>query len=99
MTKPSPIARGTEEEDCRAIGNCPDERIERIYAYLDGALSHQDISDVQQHLAECEDCHAEHDLECIIRSVVKRSCTEKAPDQLKQAIMTRISEVRIQTTH
>lgn len=89
----------SENRDCEQIGDCEDARIQRLYEYLDGALTHQDLEEVRRHLEECEDCTRAHDLECIIRAVVRRSCCEKAPEQLKVRIMTRISQIRVETTH
>jgi len=85
-------------EDCQKLGDCASARLERIYEYLDGALSRDDLQAVQEHLATCQDCAAEYDLECIIRSVVRRSCHEAAPSELKSRIMVRIDEIRVQTT-
>ncbi|MCU1574168.1 MAG: putative anti-sigma factor [Micrococcaceae bacterium] len=76
--------------DCQSLGDCDDTRIERIYEYLDGALSRQDLDDIKAHLDTCPDCAEEHDLECVIRSVVKRSCKEAAPENLKASILERI---------
>ena len=86
-------------EDCQKIGDCADARIQRLYEYLDGALTHQDLEEVRGHLEECPDCAGEYDLECIIRSVVRRSCTEKAPSSLKVSIMARISQIRTEASH
>ncbi|GAA1663459.1 hypothetical protein GCM10010977_02110 [Citricoccus zhacaiensis] len=86
-------------EDCQKIGDCEDARIQRLYEYLDGALTHQDLEEVKNHLGECTDCSHEYDLECIIRSVVKRSCSEKAPSTLKVSIMARISEIKVEAGH
>lgn len=94
-----PSATTEESPECLKIGDCEDTRVQRIYEYLDGALSHEDIEEVREHLAECENCHAEHDLECIIRSVVKRSCSEKAPDQLKSSIISRINRIQDEAQH
>ncbi|KNC19585.1 anti-sigma factor [Arthrobacter sp. RIT-PI-e] len=80
--------------DCESLGNCADSRIERLYEYLDGALSHQDLVDIKDHLDDCPQCAEEHDLECVIRSVVKRSCTEVAPSTLKTSILDRISQLK-----
>ena len=80
--------------DCESMGNCADSRIERLYEYLDGALSHQDLVEIKDHLDGCPECADEHDLECVIRSVVKRSCTEVAPSTLKASILDRISHLR-----
>lgn len=89
----------SENRDCEQIGDCEDSRIQRLYEYLDGALTLQDLDEVRAHLEECDECTRAYDLECIIRSVVRRSCCEKAPEQLKVRIMTRISEIRVETTH
>lgn len=80
--------------DCQSLGDCPDARIERLYEYLDGALSHEDIVELKHHLEGCEECAEEYDLECVIRSVVKRSCEEAAPETLKTGIMARINHLK-----
>lgn len=85
-------------DDCRQLGDCASARLERIYEYLDGALSRDDLRAVQEHLTTCPDCAAEYDLECIIRSVVRRSCHERAPLDLKTRIMVRIDEIRVEET-
>lgn len=76
--------------DCQSLGDCEDSRIQRIYEYLDGALSCDDLAEIKDHLETCTDCAGEYDLECVIRSVVKRSCTEVAPENLKASILERI---------
>ncbi|MDJ0358115.1 mycothiol system anti-sigma-R factor [Paenarthrobacter sp. PH39-S1] len=80
--------------DCQSLGDCDDSRIARIYEYLDGALSCDDLAEIKTHLDSCPDCAEEHDLECVIRSVVKRSCKEAAPENLKAAILDRIHQSR-----
>jgi len=81
-------------KDCQGLGDCEDARIERIYEYLDGALPRADVEEIKDHLSNCPNCLEQHDLECMIRSMVKRSCTEAAPDQLKQSILDRIHAAR-----
>lgn len=78
--------------DCQSLGDCDDERVGRIYEYLDGALSRDDLSEIKAHLDSCEDCAHQYDLECVIRTVVKRSCKEAAPETLKAAILARLHE-------
>ncbi|MBW4094735.1 MAG: mycothiol system anti-sigma-R factor [Acidobacteria bacterium] len=80
--------------DCEKLGNCSDSRIERIYEYLDGALSTEDFGEIKAHLASCPECAQQHDLECVIRSVVKRSCSEVAPENLKSSILSRIHQLK-----
>ncbi|CEA08606.1 Anti-sigma factor RsrA [Arthrobacter saudimassiliensis] len=85
--------------DCQRLGDCDDARIERLYEYLDGALSHEDLVEIKEHLEGCTECAREHDLECVIRSVVKRSCTEAAPQTLKAGILARINQIQAAADH
>lgn len=80
--------------DCQSLGDCDDQRIVRIYEYLDGALSREDLGEIKDHLEGCTDCASEYDLECVIRSVLKRSCKEAAPETLKAAIIARLHEAK-----
>lgn len=70
--------------------------LQYIYESLDGALSCEDLNELNAHLKECEHCAQEYDLECLIRSVVKRSCCESAPTDLKSKIIARIDALREQ---
>ncbi|TAP26923.1 MULTISPECIES: mycothiol system anti-sigma-R factor [Micrococcaceae] len=85
--------------DCNSLGDCADDRMVRIYEYLDGALTLNDIKEVKAHLDGCPECTEEYDLECIIRSVVRRSCQEQAPHNLKASIFAKISQVRLESGH
>jgi mycothiol system anti-sigma-R factor len=88
-------------ETCGGAGESgiPDTRLEKIHAYLNGALSWEELLDLQEHLAGCPGCAQEYSLECIIRSVVSRSCHETAPEGLKGRIRIRIDEIRVQQSH
>lgn len=88
------------DENCKD-GDCTETqtRMERIYEYVDGALSREDIEEVKAHLHGCPECANDYDLECIIRTVVRRSCVERAPETLKVTIMQRISEIRVEAGH
>ncbi|WP_120003370.1 mycothiol system anti-sigma-R factor [Nesterenkonia muleiensis] len=90
---------GTENcKDCETTAEAA-QRLERIYAYLDGVLSRNDISEVQSHLDACPECASDYDLECVIRSAVRRSCAEQAPEALKLTIIERISQIKIEARH
>lgn len=75
-------------------GNPCSDKLKSIYESLDGALSCQDLEDLNNHLSGCEHCAREYDLECVIRSVVKRTCCESAPSDLKTKIIARIDSIR-----
>jgi len=84
----------TEPDGSTDNGGCTETRMEGIYRYLDGALNAQDFAEVKAHIQDCPECQSEHDLELIIRDVVKRSCDEKAPQTLKTKIMQRIEQLK-----
>lgn len=71
---------------------CSQAQIERIHAYLDGALTVEDVRAIAEHMEGCPDCTHEHDLEQEIRTAVRRSCAETAPETLRASIMSRINE-------
>ncbi|MEU4206681.1 mycothiol system anti-sigma-R factor [Rothia terrae] len=74
--------------------NCCEQEINKIYEYLDGAVSKEDVETFKKHLGECTDCTQEHDLEVMIREAIKRSCCEKAPQELKDKIRISIDEIK-----
>ncbi len=74
--------------------NCCEQEINKIYEYLDGAVSKKDVETLKEHLGECTDCTQEHDLELMIRQAIKRSCCEKAPQELKDKIRIGIEEIK-----
>ena len=80
--------------DCQGLGDCDDTRMQRIYEYLDGALTREDLSEIKQHLDGCPECAEQYDLECVIRTLVKRSCTAAAPENLKNSILERIHSIK-----
>ena len=71
---------------------CSQAQLERIHEYLDGALTVDDVRAIVEHLDDCPDCTNEHDLEREIRTAVRRSCAETAPQTLRASIMSRINE-------
>jgi anti-sigma factor (TIGR02949 family) len=80
--------------DCESTGCCTDERIRLIYEYLDGVLPEREIDEIHLHLLECRECAREYDLERVIRSVVRRSCAETAPADLRVSILARLHAQR-----
>src|SRR5699024_495747 len=93
MTNESPDIR-TESEDCAENGGCTETRMDSIYKYLDGALDAQDFDEVRGHIEDCTECQSEHDVEAIIRDVVRRSCDEQAPETEKNEMSDRIAAQR-----
>lgn len=72
------------------------EVLERLYEYLDGELEAHDVGKIKQHLRECSPCLTEHEVDRMLKALVRRSCGgDCAPDDLRARIMLQIAEVHI----
>ena len=70
------------------------EVLDRVYEYLDGELNKERVHEIKNHLEECAPCLREFGLEEAVKSIVKRSCSDPAPAELRAKVMQRISVVR-----
>jgi anti-sigma factor (TIGR02949 family) len=77
------------ETDCRDV-------LDRVYEYLDAEMTRHDLGKIKQHLEECGPCLQQFDLEGALKALVRRSCQDAAPADLRMRIMTRITEIRVQ---
>ena len=75
--------------------NCRDV-LDRVYEFLDNELGEPDYAKIKQHLVEWGPCLRQFDLDEAVKALVRRSCSEAAPDQLRLKILGRITEVRTQ---
>ncbi len=62
--------------------------------YLHRELSDDDFRDVTEHLANCEDCSAEHLVGVTLTEKVRRACRETAPDELRKTVLLRIRQLQ-----
>jgi mycothiol system anti-sigma-R factor len=72
------------------------QALARVYEYLDGELSDSDLDRIREHLDDCGPCLAQYDLDIALKALVRRSCRESAPADLRERIMVKITEVQIQ---
>ncbi len=61
--------------------------------YLHRELSDDDFRDVSDHLANCDDCSAEHLVGLTITDKVRKACQEKAPEELRAAVALRLRQL------
>jgi mycothiol system anti-sigma-R factor len=69
------------------------EVLNQVFEYLDGELTDSDVAKIQEHLDECNPCLREHDLDLALKALVRRSCAERAPQDLRARIMMQITEI------
>jgi mycothiol system anti-sigma-R factor len=76
------------DTDCNEI-------LDRVYVFIDRELDDASSEQIQTHLDECGPCLREVDLERLVKALVARSCTERAPVALRQRVMFSIRQVQI----
>lgn len=70
-----------------AVRPAPCRHAERcMQAYVDRALSVEEVETVEAHLAECPDCARCYRLEAEVRTVVREACCEPCPDALRDRL-------------
>lgn len=62
--------------------------------YLDRELSAEDIAMLDQHFKECPPCRSQLELAVRLKLLVAKACGCAAPNELRQRIIRRITEVR-----
>lgn len=75
------------------------EVLEKVYLYLDGEAEHHDHDHIRIHLDECAPCLRKYGLEQAVKALVARSCAEQAPVELRERVMFRIQQVRVEIDH
>jgi mycothiol system anti-sigma-R factor len=72
--------------------------LQRLEFFIDNELENADLQQIKQHIEDCAPCLATHDLERVVKALVARSCTEHAPEELRQRVMVRIRQVSVTLT-
>jgi anti-sigma factor (TIGR02949 family) len=80
------------ETDCSEV-------LEKVYLYLDQEDGTEDHDQIRIHLDECSPCLRQYGLEQAVKALVARCCAEQAPVDLRERVMLRIQQVRIEIDH
>jgi len=73
-----------------------DEVLEKVYLYLDAETEAEDHEHIRIHLDECAPCLRKYGLEQIVMKLVARSCKETAPADLRERVLLKIQQVRVE---
>ena len=69
--------------------------LDQVYEYLDGELDQRGpCTQIRQHLDECAPCLQEYGLEEAVKALVKRSCSDPAPPDLRAKVLRHIAAAR-----
>ena len=69
--------------------------LEQIVYFLDNELDDADVVSVRLHLEVCGPCLAKYDLQRTVKSLVARSCSEPAPEALRERVLLSIHQVQV----
>ena len=78
-------------------GDCV-EFLDRIVRLIDNELEEGDCAIVRAHIETCSPCLERYDLQRTVKALVARSCSEQAPDGLRERVRVQISQIRVQIT-
>lgn len=71
-----------------------EELLEHLFEYLDAEMTAAQRARLTSHVEQCPRCHEAADVEQHVRSLIRRSCTEKAPQSLRLRVISQISVLR-----
>lgn len=74
--------------------NC-NEFADRLFELLDSEVDYDVAATLNAHLAGCPDCMHAAEAETHIRSIVRRSCQEAAPDELRMKVYAQLTVLRL----
>jgi mycothiol system anti-sigma-R factor len=78
-----------QDKDCAEV-------LDRVFYFIDNELEDADQSQIQHHLDECGPCLQKYDLERTVKALVARSCSEHAPETLREKVLLRIRTVQVE---
>jgi len=61
-----------------------------VHDYLQQELTAEENDQITAHLANCDSCESDYDIEHVLNKVIQRSCTEATPEELGERILARI---------
>lgn len=73
-----------------------EKALERLYLFIDHELDNASCDEIQAHIDGCQECLSEFDLEVLVKTLVSRSCSEVAPQPLRDRVLLSIRSVQIE---
>ncbi len=83
------LTAGCDGPDCETA-------LESLYLFLDREIDSASCAEIQAHIDDCSECLTEYDLERLVKSLVSRSCSEVAPEPLRDKVLFSIRTVQVQ---
>jgi mycothiol system anti-sigma-R factor len=75
-----------------------EKALENLYLFIDEEMDKSSVAEIQNHIDECTDCLGVYDLERVVKRLVSRSCSEVAPEPLREKVLYSIRTVQVKIT-
>ncbi|EFQ82969.1 mycothiol system anti-sigma-R factor [Aeromicrobium marinum DSM 15272] len=72
------------------------EALQNLYLFLDREIDDATCEEIQSHLDDCSTCLTAYDLEHLVKTLVSRSCSEVAPEPLREKVLRSIRTVQVE---
>ena len=70
-----------------------------VHEFLHNELSEAEINEVTAHLANCDSCETDYDLENFVNHSIKEVCSEVPPQELAERILANIRAMQAGIDH
>lgn len=70
-----------------------------VHEFLHNELSEAEITEITAHLANCDSCEGDYDVENALNNAIARACGEMPPQELGERILSRIREIQQDIKH
>ena len=70
-----------------------------VHEYLHNELSDAEIKEITSHLATCDSCEGDYDVENALNNAITRSCGEVPPQELAERILAKVRDLQQDIRH
>lgn len=76
-----------------------EETKRHVHEYLHNELSQEELDEITAHIANCDSCEGDYDVENALNNAIARACGEMPSEELADRIMGRIRDIQSGTAH
>jgi anti-sigma factor (TIGR02949 family) len=70
-----------------------------VHEYLHNELSEAEVAEVTAHLANCDSCETDYDLEHFVNNSIQGACSEVPPQELAERVLANIRAMQAGIDH
>lgn len=70
-----------------------------VHEFLHNELSEAEIKEVTAHLANCDSCETDYDLESFVNGAIQGACSEVPPQELADRVLANIRAMQAGIDH